>query len=198
MIKFKNSNSGFFQESFVLNMTKEKQNGFYVELGVEDAYKNSNTFLLESQYNWTGLPLEINESHVERYNKTDRKNKCVHGDATRFNYIKYFEENNFPKQIDYLQIDIDAHERGIPLLALVELPLSTYRFSVITYEHDVINNYKNKDTRDAQREILNALGYILVLPSNVEDWWVDPNVITRDIFMPTFVIDLKPNISGTA
>lgn len=196
MIQYKNSNSGFFQESFVLNMTKEKRNGFYVELGVEDAYKNSNTFLLESEYGWTGLPLEINKDHVDRYNKTDRINKCVYGDATMFDYTKYFEENNFPKQIDYLQIDIDAHERGIPLLALVELPLSTYRFSVITYEHDVINNYKHKDTRDAQREILNALGYVLVLPSNVEDWWVDPNVITRDIFMPTFVIDLKPNISG--
>ena len=31
--------------------------------------------------------------------------------------------------------------------------------------------------RDVQREILDSLGYSLVVRTESEDWWVDPNVV---------------------
>ena len=98
--------------------------------------------------------------------------------------LKYFEENNFPKQIDYLSIDVDGNyrfdgtrEKNNSLLSLITLPLTTYRFSIIHYEHDTGGNYKNADTRDAQREILTSLGYSLLVSNVEEDWWVDPKII---------------------
>jgi hypothetical protein len=37
--------------------------------------------------------------------------------------------------------------------------------------------YKNTFMRDMQRELLDSLGYSLVVREIHEDWWVDPNVI---------------------
>ena len=98
--------------------------------------------------------------------------------------IKYFEENNFPKQIDYLSIDVDGNyrfdgtrETNNSLLSLITLPLTTYRFSIIHYEHDICGNYKNTETRDAQREILTSLDYSLLVSNVEEDWWVDPKIV---------------------
>jgi len=176
-------NSG--QERFVTELLKNKENGFYVELGAFDSKKGSNTYHLETDYNWKGVSFEIDpERHAEFV--SNRKNPCILGDATHFNYISYFEENNFPKQIDYLQVDIDAgytpegNSVGNPYLTLhglIAVPLSKYRFSIITFEHDSQIEYNNKGMREAQREILSSLGYKLVVRDWHEDWWVDPYAI---------------------
>ena len=173
------------QENFVLDLLKEKREGYYVELGAFHSTKGSNTYFLENDYDWKGVSFEI----VEEFHKEiseNRKNPCILGDATKFDYIKYFEENNFPKQIDYLQVDIDAgygmdgRPIGNPYLTLhglIAVPINKYRFTVITFEHDANMYWKNNVMRDVQREILDSLGYSLVVRTEHEDWWVDPKVI---------------------
>ena len=185
------SRSQAYQESFVINVLNHKRNGFYVELGSAWAVKNSNTFLLESRYNWSGLSLEINEKRANCFNKI-RKNKCICTDAITFNYLEYLQNNNFPRQIDYLQMDI--HPAKDTLKALKKLPLDQYRFSVITYEHNgYIDNFHKKIQKESQ-EILKSYGYELVVENLIlkeynipyEDWYVDPNFINFDqykIFM---------------
>lgn len=163
-------------------MTQEKKNGFYVELGSADPYTESNTFLLESEFGWTGLALEIDKQVAENYNLSDRKNKCVNADALSFDYLSYFKENNFPKTIDFLQIDIDGHDDGNCLLALISLPMLQYRFSTIIIEHDLSQNYKRYPMRDAQREILSSLGYKLIGQTLSEDWWVDPKSVNQEAY----------------
>lgn len=180
MIHYKDSRSGTFQESFVISMTEEKKNGFYVELGSAHPYEESNTSLLESKYGWKGLALEIDKDLSELYNSSDRTNKCINADALTFDYLRYFGENNFPTTIDFLQIDIDGHDDGNCLLALVALPLLKYRFSVIIIEHDVSQNYKRASMRDAQREILSSLKYKLIGQTLSEDWWIDPESIRHE------------------
>lgn len=172
------------QEKFVLDLLDNKKNGYYVEVGAHHSKIISNTFYLETDYEWKGLSLEIEEQRRKEFNE-NRKNPCL-GDALDFNYLSYFEENNFPKQIDYLSVDIDAGYTpegdaiGNPYLTLhglVSVPLSKYRYSIITFEHDAQIVYGNKGMREAQREILSSLGYKLVVRDWHEDWWVDPNVI---------------------
>jgi hypothetical protein len=182
------------QEDFVIDILGKKTNGYYVELGAFHSTDGSNTYNLETEYDWKGVSFEIKpEWHKEI--TANRKNECVLGDATKFNYIKYFEENNFPKQIDYLQVDIDGGydyagravgNPDLSLLGLIALPLNTYRFSVITFEHDANIEYKNIAMRDAQREILDALGYSLVRRLHHEDWWVDPEVIPYPVYKNYF------------
>jgi hypothetical protein len=164
-------------------MTQEKKGGFYVELGSADPYVESNTWLLESQFGWKGLSLEIDEDLAQKYNSSDRINKCINSNALRFDYIKHFKENNFPKTIDFLQIDIDGHDKGNCLLALLALPMLQYRFSVITIEHDLSQNYKRASMRDAQREILSSLGYKLIGQTLSEDWWINPQSVSDEVYM---------------
>lgn len=172
------------QEQFVLDLLKYKKEGYYVEVGAYHSKIISNTYYLETDYNWKGLSLEIDEERRKEFND-NRKNPCL-GDALDFNYLSYFEENNFPKQIDYLSVDIDAGytEKGdalgdpyLTLHGLISVPLNKYRYSIITFEHDAQIVYNNKGMREAQREILSSLGYKLVVRDWHEDWWVDPNTV---------------------
>ena len=171
------------QDIFVAEILNRKENGYYVEIGSNEPTIGNNTYLLEKNYNWNGLSLDNEPIVTARFNDV-RKNKSILADATTFNYLKYFEENNFPKQIDYLSIDVDGNyrfdgtrEKNNSLLSLITLPLTTYRFTIIHYEHDIGGNYKNTETRDAQREILTSLNYSLLMSNIEEDWWVDPRIL---------------------
>ena len=177
------------QEQFVIDLLSEKANGYYVELGAFHSTLGSNTYYLETDYDWIGVSFEIVEERRNQFS-SQRKNPC-YGDALSFDYLKYFKENNYPKQIDFLQIDIDSgyDEACRPignhyttLHGLISVPLTQYRFSVITFEHDTNMYFRNSGMRDAQREILDSLGYTLVRKQQHEDWWVDSSVIKIDSY----------------
>lgn len=179
------------QENFVISVTNQKKNGYYVELGAFDSHLGSNTRVLEEEFGWDGVSFEIDDKRREQF-LSNRSNPCF-GDALDFDYTEFFKVNQWPKQIDYLQVDIDnGYDYAMrpegsaytSLLGLIAIPLNLYRFSVITFEHDVNMYFRNVSIRDAQREILDALGYTLVVRTIHEDWWVDPTVIEPDVFRP--------------
>jgi hypothetical protein len=176
------------QEEFVLNLLNNKKEGYYVELGAAHSKNGSNTYRLENEFDWKGVSFEI-VPELHREVSENRKNPCILGDATKFDYIKYFEENDFPEQIDYLQVDIDAGNHYTTLHGLIAVPLNKYRFSIITFEHDANMYWRNTAMRDAQREILDSLGYSLVVRQIHEDWWVDPNVIGLEDYRSSFKWD---------
>lgn len=162
------------QDLFVLQTLKNKKNGIYVEIGGHLPIHINNTYLLETEYNWSGLSLELDDTCIEKYNQV-RKNLCIKTDATKFDYEEYFVKNGFPTTIDYLSVDIEpAHQT---FSALCRLPLLKYRFSVITFEHDYYS--AGPQYRDFARLILNSLGYKLVKPDVedagliFEDWYID-------------------------
>ena len=180
-----NNWSQSMQDIFVMSMLDGKRNGVYVEIGADQPRVISNTYLLEKDFDWSGISFELDADKVAFFN-TIRENKCLCEDATLYNYKSLFEELNYPKQIDYLQLDIDPAEGT--LRALKALPLDDYRFSVITYETDVYSS--GADIQDEQIEILESHGYQLVA-KNVkcegnpyEDWWVDPAIVSEDIWKP--------------
>lgn len=170
------------QDQFVLNMLNHKNNGVYVEIGAWHSSDISNTYLLEKDYGWTGVSFEIVQERVDEFN-LNRINKCYAADATVFDYKSLFDELNLPKQIDYLQVDIEPAHNS--LAALMALPLEEYRFSTITFEHDLYADENNIEVRNKQRKILSDLGYVLYKGNvkeihtngSFEDWWIDPRVV---------------------
>ena len=138
------------QDKFVLESLDYKRNGFYVEIGAYHSKDISNTYVLEKDYGWSGVSFEIVPDWVDEFN-LNRINKCYLADATTFDYESLFEELNVPKQIDYLQVDIEPASNS--LLALLALPLEKYRFSVITFEHDLHYDPKNLKIKNKQKEI---------------------------------------------
>ena len=161
------------QDRWVLNLLSGKKNGTYVEIGAGHPRHGNNTWLLEQEFNWEGMSVEIDAELVDVFN-SERRNPCMNADALGFSYEAYFENNHFPKQIDYLQIDVDDRPPAANLLALIALPLSRYRFSAMTIEHGCVTDYRMEGLRDAQRLILTSLGYRLIVQGVNEDWWIDP------------------------
>lgn len=177
-----NNYSQAFQDIFVLSILNGKRNGTYVEIGGDHGVIISNSYLLETQFDWKGVSFEIDQSKVNDYNVI-RTNKCICANAIEFDYKKFFDKNKFPKQIDYLQVDIEPAWQTLG--ALKALPLDEYRFSVITYETDV---YKDGPASGEEAmEILLSKGYELVvknvanLYNPYEDWYVDPNAVDMSI-----------------
>ena len=176
-----NNWSQSMQDMFVLSMLSGKKNGVYVEIGADQPRVISNTYLLEKDFDWAGVSFELDSDKVSYFN-TIRRNKCICADASTYDYKFLFDQRNYPKQIDYLQLDIDPAEGT--LAALKVLPLDDYRFSVITYETDVYSS--GADIQDEEISILESHGYQLV-SKNVkcegnpyEDWWIDPAIVSEE------------------
>ncbi len=171
------------QDLFVLDMLNQKQNGYYCEIGAGDPFESNNTFLLERNFSWKGLSVELDPSLVDYFN-SERQNLCICHDATTYNYLENFKLYTFPKQIDYLSIDLEPAENTFK--ALRKIPFDDYRFSAITYEHE--SYVSGPKFMDLSREYLESKGYKLVIANvkcfgrNFEDWWIDPMIISEDIW----------------
>ena len=50
-----------YQDMFVLSATNGKRNGRYLEIGSAEPFKNNNTALLETAFDWTGVSVDINQ-----------------------------------------------------------------------------------------------------------------------------------------
>tara|TARA_R100000664_G_scaffold16675_1_gene25483 strand:- start:99 stop:818 length:720 start_codon:yes stop_codon:yes gene_type:complete len=176
-----NNYSQAFQDMFVLCMLDGKRNGTYWELGADKPRVTNNTYILESEFGWTGNSFDIEKEKVDYFN-TQRKNKCIYADATTYDYASL----GYPDQIDYLSLDCDPAD--VTLSCLKQLPLDKHRFSVITYETDVYHD--GADYRDEQRQILQSHGYQLIVRNVMnegnpfEDWWVDPTVVPEERWKP--------------
>ena len=90
---------------------------------------------------------------------------------------------HLPKQIDYLQVDIEPAQQT--LNALLQLPHDDYRFSVITYESDIYRD--GPDCQEEAMKFLESHGYELVVRNVAnegnpyEDWYVDPQIVDAEI-----------------
>ena len=176
-----NNWSQSMQDMFVLTMLDGKKKGVYVEVGADQPRVISNTYLLETEFDWAGVSFELDGNKVSFFN-TMRRNKCICDDATEFDYKFLFGERNYPKQIDYLQLDIDPAQGTLE--ALKKMPLDDYRFSVITFETNVYTD--GADIQEEQRILLDSKGYQRVI-KNVrnegnpfEDWWIDPLIVPHE------------------
>ena len=185
--KISKNYSQAYQDLFVLSMLDGKTNGRYVEIGGYDAKIFSNTFILESIFNWKGFSVEIDKTRCGNFNNDrDRQNRCYLADATKFDYIGAMLSENWKDRIDYLSVDCEPSYNT--LKSLLQFPLDRYRCSVITFEHDFYAD--GSDILNKSREYLTDKGYQLVC-SNVcnvanpfEDWWIDPQVVSEEIWKP--------------
>lgn len=184
------------QDKFVLNILKNKKNGYFLEIGSNDPITINNTYILESKYDWKGIMVEYENKFLPLYKKHRPNSIHIINDATKVDYKNLFEINNVPLQIDYLQIDLEANN-GSTIITLEKLDneiFDNYKFATITFEHDIYHtNFMN--TRTKSREIFKKRGYICVFEdvNNLgidpyEDWYVHPELVDMD-----YVIKLQDN-----
>tara|TARA_Y100000592_G_scaffold8090_1_gene11376 strand:- start:1695 stop:3896 length:2202 start_codon:yes stop_codon:yes gene_type:complete len=176
------------QDLFVLSVLNGKRNGKYLEIGSGRPYYGNNTWLLESEFGWTGVGIDAWKPYVERYNQK-REQKSFYKDACLMDWNTFMKEQ-FPYDnvIDYLSIDIDPAAQTFD--ALKVLPLEKFQFRVITFEHDY---YQDQKTRDLVRNWLQGFfRYELIVPDiatkhygndvveSFEDWYIHPELVSEE------------------
>ncbi len=175
------SNSRENQDLFILYVLNKKNNGTYIELGANHPITDSNTYLLEKEFNWKGISFEIDVALVNTFNII-RKNPCIIADATTVDYTQLFEFCNISNHIDYLQLDIDPHQNTFKALNLIDF--SKYEFSIITYEHDLYRGGEKE--REESRKILDSYGYTRIMSDVMhddlvfEDWYINEKYMPND------------------
>ena len=177
------SESQIGQDIFVVETLKEKRNGVFVDIGGAHPKRINNTYLLEKNYCWGGISLDIGPPWhpwwydlqnltVEKYIKLwndERDTPLIICDALKQNYYELFKKYNMPEVIDFLSLDIEPPQSTLECLKI--LPHSRYKFRVICFEHD---NYLETTTMEPSRRYLSELGYNLARKqiNDQEDWWV--------------------------
>ena len=139
--RFEYSHAG--QDIFAKNLIG--MNGTYLEVGAYMPVKNSNTYLLESKYDWKGISIELNADYKHAWhNNKERKNIIYFEDALTFEYKKKIIENNLPLHINYLSCDIDPVCNTFD--ALKKIINEGISFDFISFEHD--EYFRKKYTND--------------------------------------------------
>jgi len=172
---------------FVLAMLEGKRAGTYLEIGAFDPVYISNTYLLESEFGWSGVSVDIDSSAANKFNSR-RSNPCICADALTLDYENLLKKIAIDSCVDYLQVDIEPKSQSLECLK--RLPMNQFRFSVITFETDFYDDSEGRQiavsVREESRRFLSSLGYLLVGPNIAntgpgdvfEDWWVDPEVVS--------------------
>jgi glycosyltransferase involved in cell wall biosynthesis len=186
--------SQLHQDMFILAALNGKKNGTYLEIGAHEPIFISNTYLLESLFDWRGISIELNRDMVTRH-KAMRSNRCLLGDATTADYSEILEQAAMPSVIDYLSIDIDPPKNS--LIALNKIPHDRYQFRLITFEHDY--SAGGHLERSESRVLLQSLGYRLIVSDVswgnriIEDWWIHPDHVDSIISSELTCNDSNPH-----
>jgi len=175
------------QDEFVIKMLNFKTNGYFLEIGSNHPITINNSYILEKNYNWNGLMVEYDQQYEQLY-KEHRTSNYIIQDATTIDYETLFIKYNFPKNIDYLQIDLEVNNNStLKTLQLLDQTIfKNYTFSVITFEHDIyVGDYF--DTRKISRDIFSKNGYLLLFKDvkhtglQYEDWYVHPSFVNMNL-----------------
>jgi len=178
-----NSQARENQDRFVVAVLDGKKNGTYVEVGGYLPIEWNNTFMLENEFGWTGISLELFEKFSSQWNGI-RSNPCITCDATTTDLNSLIEENNLPKVIDFLQLDIDPASSTFKVLENIDFDKHSFR--IITFEHDVYRGEDTIEIRNKSREILQGHGYTLLIPDvshgdlKFEDWYIKEDLMPSD------------------
>ncbi len=170
--------SQVWQDIFALVVNDAKQNGTFLEIGGAQPCIGNNTWLLESEYSWRGLSIELEEELCNMWGNDIRPNtKLVMGDALNFDYVDAVDSLDLPRHMDYLSFDLEPPE--ITLQCLQSFPLDKLSFNCITYEHDA---YRQWGDIFAHREIFSKHDYDLVGENLrnggcvMEEWFIHKSV----------------------
>jgi hypothetical protein len=180
------------QDLFVSKMCKNMRNGYFLEIGSNDPVCTNNTYLLEKEYGWKGIMVEYDKNFANSY-KLQRPN-AIHilDDARKVPYREVLDNNNYPHDMQYLQIDLDVNNRSTldTFLLLDNTVFDKYKFATVTFEHDIYTG-DFFDTRRISRDIFAKRGYVLLFPDvkvffenkycEFEDWYVHPDLVNQEI-----------------
>jgi FkbM family methyltransferase len=162
-IKVKNkSKAELKQDLFVLLELNFKKNGFFVEFGATNGFSDSNTYLLEKEFKWSGILAEPNKIFYRKI-KLNRscyiENSCIYNSTG--NFVNFVETRNPNLSTIDLFKNYDFHKKD-------RKKLKTYKVRTISlidllkkYNAPKIIDYLSIDTEGSEFEILKNFDFNL-------------------------------------
>ena len=194
------------QDIFVLMLTGGKREGTYIEIGAFHSTDLSNTCVLERDYGWKGISVEIDYDRAKEFAE-NRTNTIIIGDATKQDYPKLLAQTvGMHAEIDYLSVDCEPAATSFE--ALKKVLDAGIKPKIVTFEHELY--HEGSGIRNMAREYMEAMGYELLVEDvgfekqAFEDWYVRPECFDRALLdLLSFDSDagtaqLAPNVVGVA
>jgi hypothetical protein len=165
------------QDKFVVDTLNSKKQGTFLDIGCHDYKYLSNSHYLEMNLEWRGVGVELDCSYEQNWLLHRPNTKFVCADAITLDYQKVLEENNMPKVIDYLSLDLEPPSATYE--ALLQVFKTDYLFRVVTFETDW---YRYKDSQAPSREFFKSKGYVLLQErNNQDDFYVHQSVLESTV-----------------
>lgn len=190
------------QDKWVCEIFDYKQNGYFIEIGAYDGIQTSNTFSLEKYLGWQGICIEGNPE-ISHKLFTNRSCSIVNAAVSNYNGRAKFggdridgglfevdcytldtilSNNECPKKIDYLSIDVEGHE----LTIFNSFNFNNWEIKLMTVEHNLYCD--GPDKKDKLFELLSKNNFTRVLDNAIcldknpdyyevpyEDWYINNN-----------------------
>jgi hypothetical protein len=166
------------QDLFVLSAFDGKKNGSYLDLGCSHPTHINNTWMLEKDFEWFGLSIDIDNGLINSH-KQVRKNPSLNLDCTKLDFFEIINHYDNKNYIDYLSLDLEPAK--ITYECLLTIPFNEISFGIITYEHDYYRFGEEYEINS--RKILESFGYKRICSgisdnnSRFEDWYYNPTFV---------------------
>jgi FkbM family methyltransferase len=155
------SKSQFAQDLNVVKFYNKKQNGYFIEIGASDGIGFSNTYLLETEYNWKGICVEPSPKQYAELVKNRPNSSCCDNPVfSTSGQIVQFDIANSCNHLSGISEYIDCYKN------LVELDKTTIQLTTISlndllkkYNAPTFIEYLSLDTEGSEYEILKSTDF---------------------------------------
>lgn len=158
-------------EYYIKHISKEKRNGIFLDVGANDGKLTSNTLLLESEYDWSGICIEANPDLIPSLIKNRPKSKVIHSAIWNESKLIEFEipvndvkktKGNLLSRIS----NIERNSKGFKKDTVVKIvQVQTRSLTDIVKENlspPFVIDYMSLDIEGAELEALKSIDFNLI------------------------------------
>jgi FkbM family methyltransferase len=152
--------SVFGQDSKVIDdVYKHKKNGYFVEIGAYDGIALSNTYLLETQYAWSGICIEPIPEKYEQLVK-NRKAICSSKALYSMSGLELVFDNATDAMLSGISSHIDCHKH-IVNRSKKQITVETLTLTDLLDQHNAPKfiEYMSLDVEGSELEVLRGLDF---------------------------------------
>lgn len=152
---FSDSKSQLLQDVFAVVAHAERRDGYFVEVGVGSGVSISNTYLLETNYGWSGVLVEPNRSYREPIMKSRKAAldvRAAYNSSVRMEFTEDESIGEFSSLSTTVASNVQGHARKT-------YEVTTARLDDILAEHGAPDRigYMSIDTEGSEMEVLEGL-----------------------------------------
>jgi FkbM family methyltransferase len=154
------SKSQLKQDLFALSQLNFKRDGFFVEFGATNGLELSNTFLMESEFNWSGIlaePARCWHAELKLNRNCNIDTNCVWKESNTT--IKFNEANSADLSTIYKYKDSDSHRDSRKNANVYDVKTISLNELLNKYNAPSEIDYLSIDTEGSEFDILNNFDF---------------------------------------